>query len=690
MSETNQRRSLPSLDTAEESSLRDSLESGNQRLVGLPAIIAQAIEVFGTKERESRTKESFDNIKTLRSVNQNERLAIALSGIQRNQEKSVGLLDELLKVVKGQQTNRQNLNFIDNLFSSLPFRFLLRATGILIAGGSVALAMRALLGSEEEIREREEIVEQQRNEVRRQGDALVPRPGTADELQPTIDEIVANSETEEEVINKARMFAYGRGSDVDTDEHQYIVATAVESFRQRQGGGTPTQTAEQPLPVPPIPPATVPPEEPPLPVPPIPPATVPPVTPQRGVNSNSPVPTEEEATKAGVLDQSGKVIPLPPNESVPIPVPQRTRNIPNLALPASSTIVVDNTAKQQATAVPKAVTEITLEKIIRQREDLATTVENNPDLFSNRILNLRARKISFKGDEIEFVNSGTVTPNSPNVGGDISGGAVNPAASIAGALPRALGGAATQTPNGGGQTGENGRLPDSELRPIGFGRHRLRTEAAEAYMQMVQAAAADGVTWTVTDSYRTYDQQVQLVREKGLYSQGGLAAVPGRSNHGWGLAVDLGGGVNREGTPQNRWLQENAGRFGFSTIPREPWHWEFRGGATQQRPTGQTPGAAPTEDGGSATPITPGGDAIPTSSTPMSGQQVAAASEENAIADRTPAPPSVTAVGGEGTTPQGPNPSVGPPNYFSSPNDPGNVEPADAAERYARLFNMAA
>lgn len=123
-------------------------------------------------------------------------------------------------------------------------------------------------------------------------------------------------------------------------------------------------------------------------------------------------------------------------------------------------------------------------------------------------------------------------------------------------------------------TGQNGRLDTSKLKSIGGG-HLLRPDAADAYLRMEQAARADGITWTVTDSYRTYAQQVDCVRRKGLYSQGGKCAKPGTSRHGWGLAVDLGGGANSNGTPQNNWLRQNAGRFGFRTIPKEPWHWQF-------------------------------------------------------------------------------------------------------------------
>ena len=125
-----------------------------------------------------------------------------------------------------------------------------------------------------------------------------------------------------------------------------------------------------------------------------------------------------------------------------------------------------------------------------------------------------------------------------------------------------------------GEAGENGRLDTSMLTSIG-GNHKLIDPAAQAYKRMVQAAAQDGIEWTITDSYRTYAAQVDVARRKGLYSQGGLAARPGTSNHGWGKAVDLGGGANSYNTPENNWLQDNAGRFGFTTIRREPWHWEW-------------------------------------------------------------------------------------------------------------------
>lgn len=126
--------------------------------------------------------------------------------------------------------------------------------------------------------------------------------------------------------------------------------------------------------------------------------------------------------------------------------------------------------------------------------------------------------------------------------------------------------------------GPNGRLDPKSLVDIGGG-HKLHPAAAAAWNQMVRAAAKDGVNITITDSYRDLATQERLAKEKGLYSQGGLAAVPGTSNHGLGLAVDVDQG--------REWLAKHGNKFGFSTIPREPWHWEYKGGGTSPNNKGR-------------------------------------------------------------------------------------------------------
>ncbi|MCO5314416.1 MAG: M15 family metallopeptidase [Microthrixaceae bacterium] len=119
----------------------------------------------------------------------------------------------------------------------------------------------------------------------------------------------------------------------------------------------------------------------------------------------------------------------------------------------------------------------------------------------------------------------------------------------------------------------NGRLADSQLAPLGVGSHKLLPQAANGFKQLRAAAAAEGVTIGITDSYRSYDAQVDVARRKGLYSQGGLAAKPGTSDHGFGLAVDL--DLDSEALA---WMRTNASRFGFvEDTPRESWHWKFNG-----------------------------------------------------------------------------------------------------------------
>ena len=127
----------------------------------------------------------------------------------------------------------------------------------------------------------------------------------------------------------------------------------------------------------------------------------------------------------------------------------------------------------------------------------------------------------------------------------------------------------------------NGLIPPGAMCALGTGGHTLRCDAAAAYRAMSGAyAAAFGGPLCITDSYRTYAGQVELYGEKPA-----LAAVPGTSNHGWGLAVDLCGGIEAFGTPQYAWMVANAGRFGFLHPTwadpgggrEEPWHWEYAG-----------------------------------------------------------------------------------------------------------------
>ena len=127
----------------------------------------------------------------------------------------------------------------------------------------------------------------------------------------------------------------------------------------------------------------------------------------------------------------------------------------------------------------------------------------------------------------------------------------------------------------------NGLIPAAALCAIGSGSHGLRCDAAQAFQAMAAAYASSfGTPMCITSSYRPYGAQVALYAQKP-----GLAAVPGTSMHGWGLAVDLCGGIESFSTPQYAWMVVNAPSFGW-VHPRwadpgmgreEPWHWEFAG-----------------------------------------------------------------------------------------------------------------
>lgn len=128
----------------------------------------------------------------------------------------------------------------------------------------------------------------------------------------------------------------------------------------------------------------------------------------------------------------------------------------------------------------------------------------------------------------------------------------------------------------------NGEIPASALCGVSFDANaKLRCDAAEA-LDALDAAffARFGVHLTVSDSYRSYGAQVACRANKGS-----LCAAPGTSNHGMGVAVDLGGAVQSFGTAQHQWMRENAPAYQWvlpewaraSGSKPEPWHWEYVG-----------------------------------------------------------------------------------------------------------------
>ncbi|WP_369370676.1 D-alanyl-D-alanine carboxypeptidase family protein [Promicromonospora sp. Populi] len=126
----------------------------------------------------------------------------------------------------------------------------------------------------------------------------------------------------------------------------------------------------------------------------------------------------------------------------------------------------------------------------------------------------------------------------------------------------------------------NGQIPSSVLCELSWAPgEQLRCDAAVALEDLNTAFRAEfGRDLEVSDGYRSYAEQVSVAA-----TRGGLAAVPGTSNHGWGQAVDLSGGIESFGSAEHSWMVTNAGTYGWEhplwaqaggTKP-EAWHWEY-------------------------------------------------------------------------------------------------------------------
>lgn len=121
----------------------------------------------------------------------------------------------------------------------------------------------------------------------------------------------------------------------------------------------------------------------------------------------------------------------------------------------------------------------------------------------------------------------------------------------------------------------NGNLPDSALSPIAGG-GQLANEAAAAWNALA-AHVYDKEGWKISASegYRTIERQWYFWN---LYQSGhgNLAAYPGTSSHGLGLAVDL------SSTTDRAMIDKYGAAFGWSKswsdAPSEWWHIKYQSG----------------------------------------------------------------------------------------------------------------
>lgn len=147
---------------------------------------------------------------------------------------------------------------------------------------------------------------------------------------------------------------------------------------------------------------------------------------------------------------------------------------------------------------------------------------------------------------------------------------------------------------------KNGFIPLTEMTSIGPGSTRLEygfqfllhPEAAQQYLAMKEAAKRDGIKWTITSAYRSYNHQKSLGSTR-------TVATAGSSPHGWGGAIDIGelylaakGSGNpilnnsiRNSNKLYKWLNDNGSKYNWYNPYRladgsgidECWHFEYWG-----------------------------------------------------------------------------------------------------------------
>ncbi|MDE5898117.1 MAG: M15 family metallopeptidase [Treponemataceae bacterium] len=123
----------------------------------------------------------------------------------------------------------------------------------------------------------------------------------------------------------------------------------------------------------------------------------------------------------------------------------------------------------------------------------------------------------------------------------------------------------------------------------------LRKTVADNLAVLGDAAKADGITLSVSSTYRSYQYQERLyarnVAELGQEAADRESARPGSSQHQLGVVVDFGSVTDEFAeTPAGLWLSQNAERYGWSlSFPKgyedvtgfrwECWQYRYLGDA---------------------------------------------------------------------------------------------------------------
>ncbi len=194
---------------------------------------------------------------------------------------------------------------------------------------------------------------------------------------------------------------------------------------------------------------------------------------------------------------------------------------------------------------------------------------------------------------------------------------------------------------------KNGQLPENLLAKVKTG-GLMYAPVAEHFNALYDAALSAGFKLKNIGDYRSFDGQLkmfldrydtadtgrspQVTRQyegKTWYLKKGKApsAAPdptGKkgSNHGWGLAIDLGYDVGGKLTAMGgacfEWMCENAPKYGFYLQTSDPkskefeaWHWQYCLGDAAPNGSTHTPAPAPAKAPSSGAPeLSPKGTGI--------------------------------------------------------------------------------
>ena len=300
------------------------------------------------------------------------------------------------------------------------------------------------------------------------------------------------------------------------------------------------------------------------------------------------------------------------------------------------------------------------------------------ETFIDRVLNVKAREMTFKADQFVFKSDSMIGQDAFAAAPGLAApgaqrpdaGMVNPAAM---AVPQPGGTNALMRPVGGQIT--------SGFGPRAMGLHDGIDFGVPEGTPV--AAAASGTVTRVDSQHGGYGNWVEVRHADGITTRyahlSSIGVQPGQTV-AQGDTIGLSGNTGKSTGPHLHFEVRRDGR------PVDPAPL-IRAGqeveAVAGSPSGEDVGRSGVAAASNAQPAAQMMDPAP-----ASGMQVEAASRENEYATRAAPTQNVTNVVGMGATPD--NQGVSTPTYGLDPSDPGNVEPPDAAERYARLFGLAA